>query len=122
MARSSKHTSHPYATGVEAMAFGTGPLEPSQRDSIQALHAFHDALLPGTIANALETPFFREHWAGCSLTNIERAALPRLPLVDKEHIRTAAERAQNRAGVICNDVFTTGTTGNPLITVRSDRE
>jgi hypothetical protein len=104
------------------MSFDTGSLDPAQRDSIQALHAFHDAHLPGTIANALETPFFREHWAGCSLTNIDRSLLYRLPVVDKEHIRAAGERAQNRAGVICNDVFTTGTTGNPLITVRSDRE
>lgn len=104
------------------MSSGAGPLDPSQFDSIQALHAFHDALLPKTIENALHTPFFREHWSGCSSSNLNRTELARLPLIDKKHVRAAGAAAQNRAGVICNDVFTTGTTGNPLITVRSDRE
>jgi hypothetical protein len=94
----------------------------SERDSIEALHAFHDELLPETVANALETSFFREHWRGCEVRNVSRETLSKLPTVGKEHIRAAGEVAQNRTGVICNDVFTTGTTGNPLITVRSDRE
>ena len=104
------------------MSYGVLPLDPSQRDSIQALHGFHDALLPQTIANALKTDFYREHWSGCDLRNPSRALLASLPTVGKEHIRKAGESAQNRTGVICNDVFTTGTTGNPLITVRSERE
>ncbi|WP_439373838.1 hypothetical protein [Bradyrhizobium sp. DASA03120] len=104
------------------MSVGTERLHPSQRESIDALHAFHDELLPETIANALKTTFFREHWSGYNLENISRATLAELPTVGKEHIRSAGEAAQNRAGVVCNDVFTTGTTGNPLITVRSDRE
>lgn len=104
------------------MSPDSGPLDPSQYGSIQALHAFHDALLPGTIANALATPFYREHWSACSIQDVDRSVLASLPLVEKEHIRAAGEDAQNRAGVICDDVFTTGTTGNPLITARSDRE
>ena len=104
------------------MSFGMKPLHPSQRESIDALHAFQDELLPETITNAVKTSFFREHWSGCELKNISRATLANLPTVGKEHIRAAGEAAQNRTGVICNDVFTTGTTGNPLITVRSDRE
>lgn len=104
------------------MSLDMKPLDPSQLDSIRALHAFHDALLPGTIANALKTSFFREHWSGCCVENVDRAILAKLPTVGKEHIRAGGEAAQNRTGVVCNDVFTTGTTGQPLITVRGDRE
>src|SRR5260370_820117 len=100
----------------------TDTLNDSQRDSINALHAFHDALLPATILNALEACFFRERWVGCELNHIDRTRLAELPTIDKEDIRAAGEAAQNRTGVICNDVLTSGTMGNPLVTVRSDRE
>ena len=96
---------------------GTSQLEP-----IEALHAFQDQLLPETIANALRASFFREHWAGCDLRGINHDNLAKLPTMGKEHVRAAGEGAQVRTDVICNDVFTTGTTGDPLITVRSDRE
>lgn len=43
-------------------------------------------------------------------------------MTEKHHIRAAGEAAQNRAGVVCSDVLTSGTTGNPLVTIRSDRE
>jgi hypothetical protein len=94
----------------------------SRQESVHALHAFQDELLPETIANALRTSFFREHWVGCDLNSIDHSNLSKLPTVEKEHIRAAGDGARVRAGVICDDVFTTGTTGNPLITVRSDRE
>ncbi len=97
-------------------------LDDSQRDSINALHAFQDALLPATIRNALETNFFRERWVGRNLDTFDRIRLAELPTIDKEDIRTAGEGAQNRKGVVCNDVLTSGTMGNPLVTVRSDRE
>lgn len=90
--------------------------------SISALHAFHDALLPATIRNAIETSFFRDRWADCDLDHIDRTRLATLPTIDKEDIRAAGRAAQNRAGVVCNDILTSGTTGNPLVTVRSDRE
>jgi hypothetical protein len=93
-----------------------------QQESVQALRTFHDELLPETVLNALRTPFFQHHWSGCDLSNINSSKLATLPTVEKEHIRAAGRGAQVREGVICNDVFTTGTTGNPLITVRSDRE
>ncbi|WOS39114.1 hypothetical protein [Xanthomonas rydalmerensis] len=108
--------------GVQFMRHDSDLLEASQSGSIQALHAFHGALLPGTIANALDTPFYRAHWSGCSLRHVGLDGLAELPPVEKDHIRAAGDAARNRAGVICDDVFTTGTTGNPLITVRSDRE
>ena len=105
------------------MAFDTiDQLDESQTGSIDALHALHDALLPGTVRNALQTGFFRERWADCDLAHINRHTLRYLPTIDKESIRAAGETAQNRAGVVCNDVLTSGTTGNPLVTIRSDRE
>lgn len=100
----------------------TDAFDDSQRDSINALHALHDALLPATILNALETSFFRERWAGCELNHIDRTRLAELPTIDKEDIRTAGEAAQNRTDVVCNDVLTSGSTGTPLVTARSDRE
>lgn len=87
-----------------------------------ALNDFRDALLPGTIANALMTPFYRDRWGDLSTKGFDRLALADLPLIDKEDIRKAGEDAQVRDGVVCNEVFTSGTMGNPLITVRSDRE
>lgn len=104
------------------MSLDVHGLDCGLRKSAGALSAFHDALLPGTIQNALRTAFFREHWDGCDVRFIDRVGLAQLPTVDKEDIRSAGKAAQNRAGVVCNDVFTTGTTGNPLVTVRSDRE
>jgi hypothetical protein len=100
----------------------TDALDKAQRDSIDALHLFHDTLLPATLRNALETSFFSERWAGCELDGIDRTRLHKLPTIGKEEIRAAGEAAQNRAGVVCNDVLTSGTMGNPLVTVRSDRE
>lgn len=89
---------------------------------VEALHQFHDALFTATIDNALATTFYRERWAARALAGLDRSRLAELPTIDKEDLRQAAEDAQNRAGVICNDVLTSGTTGDPLVTVRSDRE
>lgn len=104
------------------MITDTSPIEASLYRSKEALRAFHNALLPKTIENALQTRFFREKWADISNKTIERCELAELPLIDKADIRTAGLSAQNRENVICNDVFTTGTTGSPLITVRSNQE
>jgi len=104
---------------VSSAPEGEGNWSTSSADD---LRAFHNALLPGTIDNALKTAFFRQHWSGCDLGDIDSSRLPLLPTVDKGDIRAAGKTAQNRAGVVCNDVLTTGTTGNPLVTVRSDRE
>src|SRR5512147_2117640 len=101
---------------IDSFMFGDSP-PPSRH----AVHELHDALLKPTILNALETPFYRERWAG-RVGDVDRIALADLPTIDKEDIRAAGESVQNRAGVIGNDVLTSGTTGNPLVTVRSDRE
>ena len=100
----------------------TDAFDDPQRESIDALHAFHDALLPSTILNALKTDFFRERWVGYELDHFDRSRLSELPTIDKDEIRAAGETAHNRTGVVCNDVLTSGTMGNPLVTVRSDRE
>ena len=97
-------------------------LEDSRYESIEALQDFHKALLRATLLNALETGFYRKRWAGLDPGDLERIELVDLPTIDKEDIRVAGQAAQNRQGVICNDLLTSGTTGNPLVTVRSDRE
>ena len=91
-------------------------------ESIDALRGLHKSLLKATLLNALETGFYRARWADRDLGDLDQIDLADLPLVDKEDIRTAGDAAQIRNGVICNDILTTGTTGNPLVTVRSDRE
>ena len=45
-----------------------------------------------------------------------------LPFVTKEDIRTAGDSARNLSDQICNEVFTGGTTGQPLVTYKGDRE
>ncbi|WP_227267673.1 phenylacetate--CoA ligase family protein [Roseobacter weihaiensis] len=44
------------------------------------------------------------------------------PLVTKEQLRLAGSRAQVRDGLVCTEVFTSGTTSSPFITIRGDRE
>ena len=105
-----------------AITIGSEWRESSRTNDCQAVVDFHDALLPGTIANALRTPFYRSLWDASDFRDFNCSRLAELPLVDKEGVRASGRGAQCREGVICNDVFTTGTTGNPLITVRSNVE
>jgi hypothetical protein len=78
-------------------------------------------LLPLTLNNALRTKFYQSLWRKntdqISLDNISA-----LPLVTKEAIRQSGTASQVRNGLICNEVFTMGTTGIPLVTVRGDWE
>jgi hypothetical protein len=89
---------------------------------VHPVASLHDLLLGPTLQNALKTKFYQSIWKDIPIETIDISNIDSLPLVEKEHIRTAGRSAQVREGVICNDVFTTGTTGNPLITVRSDQE
>ncbi len=45
-----------------------------------------------------------------------------LPPTTKEQIRDAGEFARNREDLVCDEVFTSGTTSLPLVTIRGDRE
>ena len=89
---------------------------------LSPIEAFRQALLPATIQNALRTQFYRELWAGLDTSEPELRLLGTLPTVQKEMIRRAGRRAQVRDGRICDELFTSGTTGRPLITVRSHDE
>lgn len=90
--------------------------------SVESLERFHELLLPATIENALRTPFYAAHWVGHDPASITKGSLSRLPLVDKQAIRHAGRAAQNRAQLRCDEIFTSGTTGTPLVTVIGDRE
>lgn len=88
-----------------------------------AVAAFHRSLLPGTLSNAVRTPFYRALWSGVDLASIkETEDLVRLPEVDKDMLRQAGRDAQFRVGLVCQEVFTSGTTGPPLVTSRGNRE
>jgi hypothetical protein len=95
---------------------------PSSLSSIAALREFRDRLLPPTLENALRTELYREIWSGIDARSITVDTLHRLPVIDKEVVRTAGARAQIRTGLVCDEVFTSGTSGVPLVTVRGDRE
>lgn len=90
--------------------------------SADSLNEFHRTLLPATLANAVTTPFYRKLWQSIDYQNITIDSLHQLPLVYKEDIRSAGLEAQNRHNLVCNEIFTGGTTGYPLVTVKGDRE
>jgi len=89
---------------------------------VEAVRALHETLFPATIENALRTPFYAARWAECDLAGITLDGLSQLPAVDKQAIRRAGRAAQNRTGLRCDEIFTSGTTGVPLVTVNGDRE
>jgi phenylacetate-coenzyme A ligase PaaK-like adenylate-forming protein len=90
--------------------------------SREALDTFRQALLPATLANALRAPFYCAHLAGLSGVELQLDELCRLPFVTKAQIAAAGSDAQITHGTICNEIFTGGTTGAPLVTKRSDVE
>lgn len=79
-------------------------------------------LLHLTINNALRTEFYKSLWSGVNLKQISLQTLYSLPLVTKENIRESNQSAQIREGLICDEVFTMGTTGTPLVTIKGDWE
>src|SRR5262249_15541309 len=98
------------------IAMQTGYFDPA------AMLRFRESLLPATIENALRTEFYSKHWSGIDAVLASRSGLEALPPVTKEMIRDAGTTAQIRTGLVCNEVFTSGTTGAPLVTVRGNRE
>lgn len=93
--------------------------EPSSEAS-EALAQFHQTLLPSTLANACLAPFYRELYSGIELPALEE--LSRLPLITKEQIRAAGHLAQLRERTVCDEVFTSGTTGVPFISLKGHAE
>jgi phenylacetate-coenzyme A ligase PaaK-like adenylate-forming protein len=95
---------------------------PGADTKLAAVRAFHEALLPSTLANALKAEFYRSLWQGAHGCLPDLDNLAQLPVVYKEQIRAASRRAQVRDDVVCNEVFTSGTSGYPLVTVRGTAE
>lgn len=87
-----------------------------------AAQRFRAALLQPTLQNAIRTDFYKSLWSDVPVAEITLDTLHQLPLVEKEAIKQAGTRAQNREGLICTEIFTSGTTGVPLVTVRGNRE
>lgn len=91
-------------------------------DSASATRAFREALLQPTLLNALRTEFYRDVWQGIDTGGVSLDALNTLPIVNKELLRKAGRRAQVRGGLVCDEVFTTGTTAEPFVSVKGNRE
>src|SRR5215813_7893812 len=83
---------------------------------------FHARLLQPTLQNGLRTDFYQSLWKGIDVHEINLDTLHHLPLVEKQAIREAGSSAQFKDGLICNEIFTSGTTGVPLVTLRGHRE
>lgn len=86
----------------------------------EALEAFHAALLPATLEHAVHAPFYRELY-GCADATAT-IDLAQLPFVSKQQIRAAGVSAQIRDGTICDEVFTSGTTGQPFVSPKGHVE
>ncbi len=87
-----------------------------------AVRELRSRLLGPTLANALRTPFYRTLLGALDLREFGTGALADLPIVDKAQIAAAGRAAQVRAGLVCDEIFTSGTTGRPLVTACGDRE
>lgn len=91
-------------------------------EASNARRLFQSELLPSTLLNAYRTPFYQNKWGEISTETINLDNLSSLPLVTKAEIKAAGKSAQNRHGLVCNEIFTGGTTGSPLVTVKGNRE
>ncbi len=81
-----------------------------------------ECLLPATLNNAAQTPFYRELWNGRHREADTLETLSSLPLVRKNDLSKAGFAAQLRGGQVCDEVLSGGTTGKPFITLRGRRE
>jgi hypothetical protein len=97
---------HPFAIG------------PTDDLSVAATRELRTSLLPATIQNALRSEFYAEHWKSSDPLNVGLDSLSSLPLINKQLIRSAGDRARIPDEFAWNEVFTSGTTGVPLVTVR----
>lgn len=79
-------------------------------------------LLPLTLKNALRTEFYRSFWKGINIERVSLLTLSTLPLVSRRDIVQAQQLAQVREGLVCDEVLTLGTMGNPFFTVKGDWE
>jgi len=81
-----------------------------------------EELFKPTIENALRTDFYRSLWAGFSPGSYGTEDLVKFPLVTRDAIKQAGRSAQIREGLVCDEIFTMGTTSASLVTIRGDRE
>ena len=92
------------------------------RFSISGPNRLRSELLPLTIKNALRTEFYRSAWQGINVSQLSLTTLSNLPLITRDSIVQAKQLAQVREGLICDEVLSLGTMGNPFVTVKGDWE
>jgi len=93
-----------------------------QPSSESPSHQFREQLLLPTLLNALRTPFYQQRFAGIDVAAIGIDDLHQLPIVIKDDLRIAGRRAQVRSGLICNEIFTSATTGPAFVSARGHIE
>jgi hypothetical protein len=96
-------------------------LATSSLEANEALEAFHNTLIGPTIDNALRTRFYQDLWAG-QVTKGKETDLSKLPFTYKRDIVDAGHSARVVDGQICEELFTSGTTGRPFAYAFNRRE
>lgn len=82
-------------------------------------------LWPGTVYNALAAEFYRDLWEGIPVKDIViggPAGLGKLPWITKAQLAQRGDKARVPSTSPCFDTLTSGTTGDPFITKRSEDE
>lgn len=97
-------------------------LRQGQTETSGSLREFHEALLPATLANALRTPFYQERYREFDIGSLGLDEFDCLPFVSKREVRLAGDRARNRDGQLCDEIFSGGTTGDCFVTLKGSRE
>jgi phenylacetate-coenzyme A ligase PaaK-like adenylate-forming protein len=87
----------------------------------ESLNQFRSALLKATLDSAKRTSFYAKKLKEYD-SNITLEEWSCLPIVSKQDLIMAGSQAQYRIGLRCDEVFTSGTTGYPFITIKSDKE
>lgn len=90
--------------------------------NIAARCEFRARLLQPTLENAARTTFYRQAWLGSDYRAITLETLAELPLVRKADLLKAGPEAQLTGDQVCDEVLSSGSTGQPFITVRGKRE
>lgn len=84
--------------------------------------AFQNALLPRTITEAQNVPFYVRHWRGCDVAAVRTIEdLPLLPLVNRQMLQAAPDFLKE-GGSAALLIHSSGTTGAPFIRYRGRQE
>ena len=76
---------------------------------------FWNKLLPGTISNAKRSEYYSTTLRDVPECSVNYDSLSHLPFTDRSIVQENHSRIRIHSGEVCNEIFTGGTTGSPLI-------